>query len=102
MDSLAAISRWCHGRPVPFVLFFYRMTRSPRTDALLDDISAVGQSASFSVVDVLPWFDGRPLAPLVNSFLDVHPSARGHELLATHMADALVSLGAVKPESEAR
>ncbi len=102
MASLAAISQWSRERSVPFVVFLYRMTRSPSTDALLEDISAVGSRAHFSVVDVQPWFEGRPLRPLLNSFLDVHPSGRAHELLAARMADALVVLGSVTPRNEAR
>ena len=95
MESLAAIAKWCHARGLPLVTFVYRMTRNPKVDALVTDVSAISVREDFLVVDTFPWFEGLELRPLVNSFLDVHPNVRGHEIVARRMADVLMSHGVV-------
>jgi lysophospholipase L1-like esterase len=102
MESLAAIARWCQARGIPLVTFVYRMTRNPKTDALVADISAVSAREGFLAVDTFPWFDGLELRPLVNSFLDVHPNPRGHEIVARRMADVLTASGIAGAAGSAR
>lgn len=93
MASLASVAAWCRERGIPLVAFLYRMTPSPKGDALLADLAALSARDGFPVSDTLPFFEGRELRPLMNSFLDSHPNARGHELVAQRMAEVLLAHG---------
>jgi hypothetical protein len=53
------------------------------------DISKVAAESGFAAYDTAPWFDGIDMLSVVNSRVDVHPNARGHQLLASNMSKVL-------------
>lgn len=82
MESLAAMARHCRERSVPLVVFQFRMVSNPLENALKEDITSAAGKESFHYCDTLPWFQGRNLRELTNSFIDTHPNAKGHRILA--------------------
>jgi lysophospholipase L1-like esterase len=50
---------------------------------------AAATSAGFEFADALPWFAGRNIRRLTNSFLDSHPNPAGHRVLAAGAAEWL-------------
>lgn len=95
MNALAEAQRLARSHGVPFVVFLFRMLPDEVTDALWRDISLVAGVEGFPLVDTLGWFRGVPVRSLVNSFVDTHPNAEGHRILAEGMARALVDSGAL-------
>lgn len=91
-DSMAAVrdmAAFWASRDTPFVLFLYRSTEKPKNVALLGDLQAIGEADGFYVGDSLPAYSGYRLPELVNSVVDSHPNARGHELLARYFQPPL-------------
>ncbi len=91
MHSLARIAEYCHTRGIPFVTFLYRPIPTPHTDRLRTALSEAAQRDHFYFCDTLPWFSGRNFRQLVNSFVDTHPNAKGHQMLANGMAGFVLS-----------
>jgi lysophospholipase L1-like esterase len=98
MAALADIAAFCRSHDVPFVTFVYR-THSELTSAAstnyLGEIAKVGESNGFPVVDVAPWWTGMDMRSVINSLTDVHPNAKGHEILANRIAATLTESGLV-------
>lgn len=86
MESLARIAEYCHARGIPFATFLYRPIPTPRTDRLRAALSEAAHRDHFYFCDALPWFAGRDFRQLVNSFVDTHPNAKGHRILAGGIA----------------
>jgi hypothetical protein len=89
MNALAAIAAECRARSRPFVVFGYRLERSPRTDGLFAEVAGVARREGFAFHDVMPWFEAVHPRDVTNSFLDSHPNPRGHAMLARGMAKDL-------------
>jgi lysophospholipase L1-like esterase len=89
MAALAAIAAECRARSRSFVVFGYRLERSPRTDGLFAEVAGVARREGFAFHDVLPWFEAVHPREVTNSFLDSHPNPRGHAMLARGMAEDL-------------
>lgn len=64
-------------------------------DALaLDALTELGRQTGFDVNDALPYYEGRPRAQVVvNPFVDPHPNALGHSLLASGIEASLREKG---------
>jgi len=99
MAALAKIAQYCRARDIPFVTFLYRLSPSARTDAFLEDITAVALNGQFPVEDTMPWFDGIELRSIVNSFVDPHPNAAGHAILAKGMFRQIMRSGYLEKKS---
>ena len=91
MRSLSELSRFCIKRGLPFFVFVNRMQARKLTDAVIREISLVGDREGFRVIDVLPWFRDRNPRLLVNSRVDGHPNAEGHSILAQGIKETLIS-----------
>jgi len=77
------------------------MLDDPISHALDDEIEARAQSGGFYFCDTLPWFRGHNLRRLTNSFIDTHPNAEGHRILAEGMARFLAGRALVPAASAA-
>jgi lysophospholipase L1-like esterase len=95
MESLAAMARYCRERNVPLVVFQFRMVSNALENALKNDITGVAGKEGFHYCDTLPWFQGRNLRELTNSFIDTHPNAKGHRILAAGALSYLTREGLV-------
>ncbi|HEV2445390.1 MAG TPA: SGNH/GDSL hydrolase family protein [Candidatus Sulfopaludibacter sp.] len=82
IESLDDVARTCRVRGVPLAVLHFRMLDDPISRALNDDIEAHARAGGFFFADTLPWFRGRNLRRLTNSFIDTHPNAEGHRILA--------------------
>jgi lysophospholipase L1-like esterase len=95
MDALANIAKVCREHGIRFVTFFYRDRQSgsdmPFMDELLSEVSKVGKSYGFPVVDTRSWWGNIDRQLLTNSTIDWHPNSRAHSILAEGMADVLVA-----------
>jgi hypothetical protein len=92
LAALAAIADFCADRQIRFATFFYRAKGEP-TDRLFAEVRAVGERHRFLVADVGRWWGDTDMRTVTNSTIDSHPNARGHEILASGMAAALVKQG---------
>jgi lysophospholipase L1-like esterase len=95
MQSLHEMARICRDRGIPLAVFHFRMIDDPISRALNDDLEARARADGFSFSDTLPWFTGQNIRRLTNSFLDTHPNAEGHRILADGMAHVLLERGIV-------
>jgi hypothetical protein len=100
MNALSAIASFCRDRGIGFVTFYYRSKRRP-LEGLFSELQSIGQTHGFSVVDVAPWWADVDIRSVTNSTIDPHPNERGHELLATGMADFLMTHGLVNKTAAA-
>ena len=89
MSALAGIYDYCHARDIPFAAFLYRQRPTPLTDRIWEDISGVASARGFLAQDTAPWFKDVDLLEVVNSRVDVHPNAKGHQILADGITAAL-------------
>ena len=93
MDALCDIADFCREHSIAFVTFFYR-TKSEllagQSPSLFSDVQNLGQQHGFPVVDVGTWWGDTDLRSVTNSIVDSHPNDRGHQILATGMADFLM------------
>ncbi len=101
MASLQDIADWGQAHHVPVAVFLYRMTSDATTDLINDSISAMSQRDGFLYRDALPWFEGKDVRTLTNSFIDSHPNAAGHRILAEGMAQALAGLPSLQTDTVA-
>jgi lysophospholipase L1-like esterase len=92
MGALAGIARYCHARNIPFATFVYRMNTEAKTDAIYEDIRGVAERERFSVFDTASWFQGVKPRDYVNSAVDAHPNAKGHDLIARQMAKVIATM----------
>jgi lysophospholipase L1-like esterase len=90
MDSLLQMAAYCETRKIAFITFHFRMLPNPQSDALNTEISAIAERQHFQFGDVLPWFEHKNVDRLTNSFIDSHPNAEGHRILADGMARFLL------------
>jgi lysophospholipase L1-like esterase len=95
MESLAATARFCRERNVPLVVLQFRMVSNALQNALNEDITSLAGKEGFHYCDTLPWFQGRNLRELTNSFIDTHPNANGHRVLAAGALSYLTREGLV-------
>jgi lysophospholipase L1-like esterase len=93
MQSVAEMAQYCRDRNLPFVVFHFRMLANPVSDALEADLQALAEHENFFYCDTLPWFQGRNMRQLTNSFIDTHPNAAGHQVLAEGMGKFLLQQG---------
>jgi hypothetical protein len=92
MNALSSIATLCLERNVRFVVFFYRSKgESASSTALLHEVSSVGNRYGFPVVDIGTWWGQIEMRSITNSVVDRHPNDRGHQILATGMADFLLA-----------
>jgi hypothetical protein len=93
MDALIGIATFCRERGITFVTFFYQ----PRVnDELLSKVQKIGNENGFHVRDTGSWWGNIDMRLIRNSIVDSHPNERGHEVLATGMADFLISHNLVR------
>ena len=85
MLSVSRMARYCRERNVHFVTFHFRMMADPVSDALDSDLASLAQTERFDYADTLPWFRTHNIRQLTNSFIDTHPNAAGHRILAQGM-----------------
>jgi hypothetical protein len=95
MNALAGIATLCRARGIGFSTFFYRETQesgapAPFFDELFSEVSKVGGEYGFPVIDTRRWWGNLDRRAFTNSVVDWHPNARGHDILAARMADALM------------
>jgi lysophospholipase L1-like esterase len=95
MQSLDEMARICRDRGIPLAVFHFRMIDDPISRALNDDIETRARTDHFYFSDTLPWFAGQNIRRLTNSFVDTHPNAEGHRILADGMARFLLDRGIV-------
>jgi lysophospholipase L1-like esterase len=95
MAALADMARYCRDRAVPLAVFQYRMLASPRGDALHEALPPLAETERFHFADVLPWFHDRDLRQLTVSFVDSHPNAEAHGILADGISEFLMSRGVI-------
>ena len=92
-ESLAEIARYCRNAGMPLAAFHFRMMPDPTSNALESDLAALAQTERFLYRDTLPWFQGRNIRRLTNSFIDTHPNAEGHRILAEGISRVLLDAG---------
>jgi lysophospholipase L1-like esterase len=95
LKALAGMAALCRQKRVGFATFFYRGEQqsgsaSPFFDDLFSKLSKVGDAYGFPVADTRAWWAGMDRRLFTNSVVDWHPNARGHDVLARGMADALM------------
>ena len=90
LEALVRIGDLCRRKGIPFAVFFYRLECSPASDRVWNDLVAAALRRGFSAVDSAPWFAGRDPRDLTNSFVDRHPNAEAHGLLAAGIAETLL------------
>jgi hypothetical protein len=87
--ALERIAAFAHRHRAPFVIVLFRYDRSELTDRALERLVEVGRTSGATVVDAMPWFEGRdPVSFFVAPF-DRHPNAAGHEIIAQGIARLL-------------
>ena len=95
MQSLDEMARFCRARALPLAVFHFRMIDDPISSALNQEIETHARADGFYFSDTLPWFTGRNIRRLTNSFIDTHPNAEGHRILAEGMARFLLDRGVI-------
>jgi lysophospholipase L1-like esterase len=93
-DSMRCVSRiaaYCRTAGMPLAVIHYRMLPDPVSDAIEADLSSLARNDGFFSADTLPWFRGRNIRQLTNSFIDTHPNAAAHRILADGVARLLAS-----------
>jgi lysophospholipase L1-like esterase len=101
MDSITATGRYCKEHNLPFVLVQFRMTPGELGDALRTDLQAIAMREGFVYADSLPWFDGKNIRHLTNSFIDIHPNAQGQRVIAEGVEKLLLSNGVLSASRSA-
>lgn len=93
LEALSDIAASCQQRHIRFVLFFYRESSSPDPvlDELLSEIVRIEKDYHFRVCDLGGQWGNVDIRSVINSRVDSHPNARGHEILAKRMADVLMA-----------
>jgi lysophospholipase L1-like esterase len=104
LTALARIAALCRQRGVPFETFFYREKEESGAgahfvDELFSQVSKVGLENGFLVTDIRPWWGKGDRRWFTNSIVDWHPNARGHEVLASGIANVLLSREALPKPS---
>lgn len=100
LGRLLALTR-AHGARL--AIFLYNLEDWPPAPTARDRLEEFGQETGVPVFDTLPFFAGPSPATLVNApFVDPHPNAEGHALLATGMARVLRAAGLLSPPSASR
>jgi hypothetical protein len=95
MDSIASIAGYCRARHLPFALVQFQMTPGALGDALRADLEPMAKREGFAYANSLPWFDGKNIRHLTNSFIDTHPNSQGQAILGAGMEKLLTSAGVV-------
>jgi hypothetical protein len=88
-DSMRCVSRiaaYCRTAGTPLAVIHYRMLPDPVSDAIEADLSSLARNDGFLYADTLPWFSGRNIRQLTNSFIDTHPNVAAHKILADGVA----------------
>ena len=93
MEALRDLARVCRERGTPLAVVHFRMLDDPISGALNSDIAEVAREERFEFADALPWYAGRNIRMLTNSFIDTHPNAQGHAILAKGTARFLLAGG---------
>jgi len=93
MEALAEAHEVSTQYQAGFVTYLYRMLADDLTDSLQQDISRVAEAGQFRFVDTLPWFEKSQFSSLINSFVDTHPNAMGHRIIAEGIARDLLENG---------
>jgi len=101
IHALTSIAALCRERGVGFFTFFYHPRGESRrmasvTNELLSEILSVGYENRFDVCDTGPWWSNVDMRSVTNSVVDPHPNERGHEMLASGMADYLLRHNAIR------
>jgi len=97
MNALRSIAKRCRERGIPLVVFFWRWQIEKVNVLLVAQIEKVAAEEKFRFADILPWFAGLDFRKIVNSAVDSHPNARGHEITAEGIVKYLVESGAAPP-----
>ena len=93
MAALAEVYQETAKHDIEFSAFLFRFLPDDVTDALYADISRVADDQGFPFFDTLPWFKDMHFRSLINSFIDSHPNARGHQIIAKGIARSLEESG---------
>jgi lysophospholipase L1-like esterase len=90
-QSLTAMNALLRRYQIPFVVFTYQ-----EADFILNLLHQVSDREGFPLINLVPWQDPRwsnqDLSQYVNSYVDQHPNAAGHLMLATLIAENLMKL----------
>ena len=90
-QSLTAMNTLLRRYQIPFVVFTYQ-----EADFILNLLHQVSERENFPLINLIPWQDPRwsnqDPHQYVNSYVDQHPNAVGHLMLATLIAENLIKL----------
>jgi GDSL-like Lipase/Acylhydrolase family len=89
MEALGKIAGICERNGIPLVVFFWRLSAGPFSDALLDDVRQAVPHVS--VQDVSQWFVNKSVHRYTNSRVDGHPNAEAHAIIAENIAAFLLA-----------
>ena len=93
MLALAEVYQETAKHDIEFSAFLFRFLPDDVTDALYADISRIADDQGFPFFDTLSWFKDIHIRSLINSFIDSHPNARGHQIIAKGIARSLEESG---------
>lgn len=89
MEALQRISDLCDNHKIPLVVVYFRMRATPLNDALFNEVRK--SMAPILVEDTIKWFGNTDPQSYVNSRIDPHLNAEGHQITAEKIADYLVN-----------
>jgi hypothetical protein len=88
-QSLTSMNALLRRHQIPFVVFTYQ-----EADVILNLLHQVSDREGFPLINLVPWQDPRwsnqNPRQYVNSYVDQHPNAAGHLMLATLIAENLM------------
>jgi lysophospholipase L1-like esterase len=93
MAAVAEMYRETKKHDIKFSAFLFRMMPDNVTDAMYSDISRIADEQGFPFFDTLPWFNGVDNRSVINSFIDSHPNAEGHRIIAEGILRSLDESG---------
>jgi lysophospholipase L1-like esterase len=87
MSALRELVAICEENKIPLIVFFKRFN-TRENQQLFEEVDR--NTPGYPVKDMGEWFEGRDITKLVNSKVDGHVNAKGHQLIAEGMVDEIV------------